>query len=711
MISSFRITQLKVLAMVIAFIGAVTCMAEKSTQPVRPTVAVLWLTDETGDPEAEYWCYTVTNLLRSKLNEAKAVRILTSDAVGYAFEQFGISAGAAFELIQAQKMGEMIEAQRIVWGSYRRENEQWKVRAYVLNVASGKTSAELIASSEDWFEIGQMLTGRILKYLGVEPTEEELQKINRRWTSSATALEWYTKAYAFQKEDKPLSEQEEFARKAIDADPEFAQAHLALAAVLGSQGKYVQTEQPIRQALKLRPDSADVHLILGLSLLFQNENEDAEREIREAHRLDPDDSEPLIRLGQIYIAKGEWDEAVSFFEKARFLEPTNAGIHASLSLAYVNKSDRNKAMIGLKEAERLSSGDTKDLNAEQMICQVYEKLGEIPKAVEHYERFIASANREGVNPKMVGFFKEKAKYLKATLTLSYIEASMPKIYTKRSLQEKLQERLTKDELDMVINPVASSAEMKRWAEELTEGTVTDIDKTKAIFNGLTRRIEMEGVRTQRTAREVYAAWDEPEVSFVCQEYAKLFVALARDVKLKAFYVHVEKDYSGKVVPHDCAAVFINDRALLVDPTYRWFGVPHKDFVVLDDLQTIAHHFFQVQNTQPDQDVTLCRLASKLHPDSAWGQLRLVKALGRAEKWDEARTTLDVSLQLEPDRWDAYLLQGRFAVLDGDLEVASGYFQKALELNPESDLAHYLLACILSKQGRLKEAREEFRACL
>jgi tetratricopeptide (TPR) repeat protein len=224
-----------------------------------------------------------------------------------------------------------------------------------------------------------------------------------------------------------------------------------------------------------------------------------------------------------------------------------------------------------------------------------------------------------------------------------------------------------------------------------------------------RRIELKGEREQRTARQVFAAWNEPEVSFVCQEYAKLFIALARDVNLKAFYVHVDKDYSDKTIPHDCAVVFINGRALFVDPSYQWFGVPHKDFVILDDLQTIAHHFYQPTNT--DRNVSRCLLAAKLHPDSAWGQIKLFRALYKAEQWDEARKALDTASQLEPNHSDVYLFQGVMAEHDGNLEEALSYVQKSLDSNPESAVAHYFSAGLLNRMGKLKEARDEFRAGL
>jgi pentatricopeptide repeat protein len=336
-------------------------------------------------------------------------------------------------------------------------------------------------------------------------------------------------------------------------------------------------------------------------------------------------------------------------------------------------------------------------------------LGEVPLAVEHHEQFVSYARKMGGDPKVVGIFEERARQLKATLTPTFIEAPMPEVYTEQTLQEALRERLTEAELTMVVDPLAGSQEMKRRAEQLTEGANGDMEKAKALFDGLTRRIESGDGRGHRTAKEVFAAWNDPNASFICTEYANLFIALARAVGLKAFYVHVEKDFRRQPVPHDCVAVFADDKVLLVDATYRWFGVPHKEFVILDDLQAIAHHLVQLKD--PDRALAQRRLAVKLHPDFAWARFALIRSLCEADQWDEAHNVFESVLEFEPDGCEVYLWRGIFAEHQGDLDAAAGYLRKALELNPESAFAHLGLGYLLGRQGRLREAREEFRACL
>jgi tetratricopeptide (TPR) repeat protein len=700
----YRITLLRIWVFIFVLIGAAAASAQNNTPPGRLRVAILGFANETGDSELSHWRYAIEGLLSNELREVKAIKL--GGGIEYARRQLGIDKNSLVTPEQARKMGELIEAQRVVWGSYRKQNGQWHARVRILNVASGKASDEFAVASANWFELRNRLTEQILHELGVKPSEQEQEKMEHRWTTSPEALEWYSRSCAYQDESKPFSEQEDCARKAIAADPQFARAYLALSATAVMQGKFTQAEQAVLQALKLRPNFAGAHRVAGVVSLFMKKNEEAERQFHEANRLDPDNTRVLVRLAELSALQRKWDDAIAFAEEARILEPTDASVHALLGFLYTFKGHRDEAIVELKEAQRL---DPEGLDVVQRVGQAYERMGEIPSAVENYERLVTQAKQLGAVPGVIRAFEERAQQLKTSLIPTFIEAKIPKVYTEQSLQEVLRERLTEDELKMVVNPIASNAEMKQWAKQLTEGATSDLDKAKALFGALTGRLQAGNGHGARTAREVFAAWDESDVSFSCQEYAKLFTALARNVNLKAFYVYVYKDYRDKNVVHACASVFTDDGVLLVDPDCHWFGVPHMGFDILDDLHTIANHFSQLGGT--DQDVTRCRLAVKLCPNFSWSQHALVGALCEANRWDEARDLLEVILQSEPDCWDVYLLQGVIEYHDGNIDAANGYLRKVLEINEECALAHFRIAQILARQGKFEEARKEFHASL
>ena len=700
----YRITRLRVWVLIFVLIGAASASAQNNTPPGRLRVTILGFANDTGNPQEAHWRCGIERMLSGELKKIKVIKL--GGGIEYARRQLGIDRNSAIEQERARKMGELIEAQRVVWGSYRKQNGQWQVFAHILNVANGKSSVELSATSADWFELRDRLTEKILHELSVKPSEQEQQKMGRRWTTSPEALEWFSRACAFQEEDKPLSEQEDCARKAIAADPQFARAYLALSATASMQGKFTQAEQAVHQALKLRPNFAGAHRLAGVVSLFTGKNEEGERQLRQANRLDPDDARILVRLAELSALQRKWDEAIAYAEEARILEPTDASVHALLGFLYTFNGHRDKAIVELKEAQRL---DPEGLDVLQRVGQAYERMHEIPLAVEHYERLVTQIKELGGDPKAIRVLENITEKLKASLIPTFIEAKIPKVYTEQSLQETLRERLTEDELAMVVNPIASSEEMKHWAARLTEGATNDLDKAKALFGALTGRLQAGGGRGHRTAKEAFVARNDTDVSFICTEHANLFVALARYVGLKAFYVHVEKDYRDKMVHHDCAVVFVDDKALLVDAAYRWFGVPHKEFVILDDLQTIAHHLVQLNDH--DRKVTLRRVAVKLHPDFAWVRFALIKSLCEAEQWDGARAIFESVLQLKPEAGEVYFWRGVFASHDGDLDAATDYLRKAMELNPESAFGHFNLGNLLGRQGKLNEAREEFRACL
>jgi uncharacterized protein len=675
---------------------------ESNSLSQRLTVAVLLLEDKTADQQTAHWRYCVTGMLDGQLSIIKAVRLLPQDSVKYAFKQLDLNKDASVNADQAKRIGEIIEAQRVVWGSYRKENNQWKVQARVLNVASGKVSGELTVTSGDLFEVRDKLVEKILIELDVTPSQTERQKLGKRKTTSYDALEYVSKAMALQEEGKPLSEQEDCLRKAIAADAQFAHAYVGLAATLCSQGKFKEAEDAARKALKTDPNDELAHLVLGTILFFQENFTEAETELRTAYNLEPDNSEALVRLGEVYSVQGKLNEAIAFTEKAILIDFANPAIHAKLGFLYAKNRERDKAMSSLKEAERLSSDN---INAEQLLCQAYHILGEIPSAVEHYERFSTQARQLGANPQAIASFEETANRLKQTLTPTYMKISMPKIYNEQELQAALRAKLSESEMKKVINPIAGNPEMKRFAQQQVKDANTDFDKAKAIYEALLRRIKPEGKGGFRTAEEVFKAWNEPNESFSCQEYAKLFIALARDVNVNVFYVHVDKIYTGEVVNHDCAVIFLGGKALLVDVSSMWFGVPHKKFEAMDDFQAIAHHMFH------SKDMSQCQIAVKLQPDSAWGRAMLGNLLLKAKRPDEARKEIEVAVKLEPDRWDVYLLQGVLEAHANNFEAATIYLRKALALNPQSAESHYYLGFLLSNQGKLSEALEEYRLCL
>jgi len=687
--------------------------SEQSKPPGRMAVVYLYFEDKTSEPDMAFWKYSATSLLKHSIDEVKAIKLLSQNAVKFAFRQLDKKIGDPINIKQARRMGELVEAHRVVYGNYHYKGGKWQVNAYVLNVASGKASKRLTSTSADLFDIRDSLNEQVLRELNIRPVEEEMEKVLRRPTTSSRALELYCRGYALREQGSPESEIEALFREAISVDPQYTSAYGGLAAVLGTQGKFIEAEEVIHKALVIDPEYPSLHHILGVAYYFQGKVPEAQHELEECLRLDPDYSLAASSLGQLSAAQGKFNESIVYYEKAKSIDPFDSGNLACLGLSFAEKRQREETMVQLREIERLAPEGFDRMNTEQILFQIYGLLGDIRLAVKYGESFLGLARETGAQPKMVDSMAKRIEGLRARLTPVYIDTPMPKNYSEKELKDTLEKNLTKDELKLIVNPVVSNEEMKRWAKDVTKNSKSDIDKAKAIFDAMIARIQpyQKTVKHKaRTAQQVFAEWNDKDKVFICQEFTSLYVALARAVKLRVFRVYVEKSYDDNLNPHMCAGVFINDKALLVDPSARWFGVPHKEYVFFDDLQSIALHLNQTRMSSI-QNISLCKIAIKLYPNGPISYVNISGSLMRAGKWEQARDWIDKAVGIAPNHWAIYQILGELAEHDGRIAAAEDFYRKALEINSQSSQTHYFLGNNLMRQCRFKEAREELRASL
>ncbi len=508
---------------------------------------------------------------------------------------------------------------------------------------------------------------------------------------------------------RAVAEMEACFRKALAADPNCAKLCACLAATLANQGQLGPAEDLARRALELDSDDAFVHSLLGFILANQRRFGEAKEAAQQACRLDRDDADHLVFLARLYALEGKWDEARGLLEIAVALEPTNAMAHASLASAYVAAKNRHAALLELQEADHYMPEHMAALNVRMSMAQTYERLGKPTVAMDHYTRAVAMADRLGMDPGTSRAVKGRIQRLKGSLKPAFFEGAMPQRYSERDLDKILAERLTETERQWVGNPFLCTEAMTQWARELTREATNDFEKARAIWDGLMQRATVQGQNRSRTAREVFAAWDDPTVRLVCMDRAILFVALARAVNVDASFVQVTRDPDGMVMNHACAAIFDGQRALLADSSFRWFGVPHREYAVLDDLQTTA--FLCFNNRFGDaHPIGVCRAGLKLWPESVQGKLELAGLLIKRDQSAEARRLLaevapPTSSGLEGSMY--WVAQGLLAELDDDWEQAEDCQRKAVAQCSTQAGYHARLGRICMERGRFAEVRSAF----
>jgi len=146
-----------------------------------------------------------------------------------------------------------------------------------------------------------------------------------------------------------------FARKALALDPNFAEAHVALAFVLEEEWHWTEAETEYRRALELNPNNAEAHAWFALWLVCQGRADEAVTEVRHARALDP-----LAVTGGnvawILFQAHRYDEAIHEANSALAIQPGNAGNLTNLGFALIANNQPADAVPVLEKAVSLSSG-------------------------------------------------------------------------------------------------------------------------------------------------------------------------------------------------------------------------------------------------------------------------------------------------------------------------------------------------------------------
>jgi Flp pilus assembly protein TadD len=147
--------------------------------------------------------------------------------------------------------------------------------------------------------------------------------------------------------------------RALESDPGFAPARLALLQANIARGKVGSAIADLKKLAAEMPGSGEAQLLVGEQMLRKSEYAEAVGVLENATRLSPGSSTAWWLLGQAYNFNRRQDEAASAFKKAVELAPTNTTYRTTLGLllgiigqhdAGVAELKRVVATPGYKEA-------------------------------------------------------------------------------------------------------------------------------------------------------------------------------------------------------------------------------------------------------------------------------------------------------------------------------------------------------------------------
>jgi TolB-like protein/DNA-binding winged helix-turn-helix (wHTH) protein/Tfp pilus assembly protein PilF len=297
-----------------------------SAPPVIKSLAVLPLKNLSGDDSQEYLADGMTEALIGRLSGIRNLRVISHTSV-MRFKNSQLS---------VPEIANTLHVDAIVEGSVMRDGTRIRVTAQLIRAATDehfwsetydREMQDILALESD---VAQSIAGKV----EVTLTGKEQARLSGVRPVSPEVYEDYLKGlFALEKVGNRDALQESVAsfQKAIDRDPNFAPAYLGLASAydalstifIGGSPEQLRPKRvaAARKALELDPELADAHVVLADIERQQWHWAEAEREYRRALEINPNDAGAYGEFAEWLICEGRIDEGLKMAQHGRELDP------------------------------------------------------------------------------------------------------------------------------------------------------------------------------------------------------------------------------------------------------------------------------------------------------------------------------------------------------------------------------------------------------
>ena len=359
------------------------------------SVAVLPFANMSADPDSEYFTDGMAEEIINALSRIQGLRV-ASRTSSFAFKGKNEDIG---------EIGRKLKVSTVLEGGVRKMGNKLRITAELVNVADGYHlwSERYDREIEDVFEIQDDISQSIVKALRVILSEGEKKAIENKPRTNIQAYDYYLRGRQFfhQLRRRSLEYARQMFNKAIDLDPEYALAYTGVADSSSLLYTYFdardfnlrQADKASRKALELEPELAEAHVSRGIVASLTHHFAEAEGAFEKAMKLEPKMFEAAYWYGMGLQAEGRFEDAVKLFERASVLRPEDYQAAHFLGQAYHSLGKNEEMQTQLRRGLRLMEGSLElnpdDARAANLAAGVYASLGEADDAIKYAERSLA----------------------------------------------------------------------------------------------------------------------------------------------------------------------------------------------------------------------------------------------------------------------------------------------------------------------------------
>jgi eukaryotic-like serine/threonine-protein kinase len=405
-----------------------------AARPALDAIAVLPLTNASGDPSAEWLSDGITESLINSLAPAPGIKVMSRNAVfrykGRPVEparvarELGVGAVLVGEIVQRGEdltvSVELINARdnTHLWGEKysRKISDVLQVEEEIAQAIAGRLRARLGAGGDgpkrhtsDSSAYQDYLRGR---YFWNKRSEEGFRRavgfFNQaieRDPSYALAYAGLADTYALLSDYSVVPPREAMPRaraaaeRAIELDDALAEGHTSRAFVrMAYEWKWAEAESGFRRAIELNPNYATARQWYASLLVQTGRTGEALSEIKFAQELDPLSSIISANAGLYLYYSRRYDEAERQLRKTLEVDDTFGVAHLYLGYVHLQQNEAARAVAEIERAHQLMGDDPETMAA---LGHAYAAAGRRADALELLGRLWSRGRRGYVSPYFV----------------------------------------------------------------------------------------------------------------------------------------------------------------------------------------------------------------------------------------------------------------------------------------------------------------------
>jgi len=378
----------------VAALAGVNPPAQKAAQRRQTSICVLPFQNMSGDPEQEYFSDGISEDITTDLSKVSSLEVIARNTA-FTFK------GQAVDICDvARKLG----VSHVLEGSVRKAGGRVRVTAQLIDgVSGGHVWADRYDRDlTDIFVIQDEISKAIVDALKVKLLPEEKEAIESRGTTNAEAYNLYLLARQYwitgdfgdrRREERVIR----ICRRAIEMDSNYAQAWALMAlaqanlfyAYAANEGLDDGAAAAAR-ALELDPDIAEARLPIAWCLRAEGNVAEADAEIGRALELAPESWEVNKEAARLFYRQRAIDRAIHHLTKATQIVEADFhgwGMLAACHTALGNRSEVEKCARKIAEqVEKALARDPDNGAALAFGALSFAALGQRDRAREWIDR-------------------------------------------------------------------------------------------------------------------------------------------------------------------------------------------------------------------------------------------------------------------------------------------------------------------------------------